>query len=287
MEKIKDVTLYLNAAALILLHLCQLRTVSTQIPPPTMSFPVASSRLARKPYKSRHFFSAFQRYISVSASLRAPPAGPLCVQAHTRKKPILNHRGLQTASRRFATTISEPQKSTHYTLFPLTLPAGPPPKGPFDINLQTLKREFLQLQAKAHPDRHSGPDKARAEGTSALINEAYNTLSSPLLRAQYLLHLQGIDVAENETAKIDDEELLMEVLEAREVIESAEDEGGLGEVKQANAARIVQSERVIADLCRKGDWEAVKDEAIRLRYWINISEALRGWEKGKPVVIHH
>ena len=253
-----------------------------------MSLRIPSCRRASVLHKGRHFFSAFQRYISLSALPHAPTPALLRTHAHKRpKNPLSNSQDLQKPSIRFATTTSEPHQATHYTLFPLTLATGPPPKGPFNIDLQALKREFLQLQAKAHPDRHSGPDKARAEGTSALINEAYKTLSSPLLRAQYLLHLNGIDVADDETAKIDDEELLMEVLEAREVIESAVDEEALEEVKQANAARIVQSERVVADLCEKGDWELVKEEAIRLRYWINISDALRGWEKGKPVVIHH
>ena len=79
----------------------------------------------------------------------------------------------------------------------------------------------------------------------------------------------------------------MEVLEAREVIEGAQSEDELESVMKANEARIEQSERVVGELCEGGDWEAVKDEAVRLRYWINIQEALRGWERGKPVVVHH
>ena len=134
---------------------------------------------------------------------------------------------------------------------------------------------------------HSGANKARAEGTSALINEAYRTLSSPLLRAQYLLQLNGIDVAEDETAKIDDEELLMEVLEAREVIEGAEEEEELDGVERENGARIETTEASLGKLCEKGDWEAAAKEVVRLKYWVNIREAIRGWEKGKPVVIHH
>jgi molecular chaperone HscB len=57
---------------------------------------------------------------------------------------------------------------THFDLFPKTIPNGPPPTGTFDIDLAQLKKEFLQLQAKAHPDRHAGPDKARAEGASMM-----------------------------------------------------------------------------------------------------------------------
>lgn len=92
---------------------------------------------------------------------------------------------------------------------------------------------------------------------------------------------------DDETAKIEDDELLMEVLEAREVIESAQEEGDLEGVKRENEVRVAKSERVVADLSGRGDWEALKVEVTRLRYWINIQEALRGWEKGKPIVIHH
>src|SRR6266498_938137 len=83
---------------------------------------------------------------------------------------------------------------THFDFFPQTLPSGPPPATPFQIDLPTLRREFLQLQAKTHPDKFpTGPPKAKAEALSARINEAYKTLTSPLLRAQYLLSLHGID----------------------------------------------------------------------------------------------
>ena len=176
---------------------------------------------------------------------------------------------------------------THYELFPSTIPSGPPPSGPFAIDLQQLKREFLQLQAKAHPDRHAGADKARAEGTSALINEAYKTLQDPLRRAQYLLSLQGIDVAEDETAKVDDPELLGEVLEVRETIESAEEEADLVELKSANMERIAGSVKGLAGMFEEGDLDGAKSEAVKLRYWVNIKQALDDWEPGKPVVLIH
>lgn len=245
---------------------------------------------ACNPLKSCHFFSAFQRYISISAIPHAQQRLPISA-TQTRPKAIPSPVRRRGPSIRFATSTnpSKPsQRTTHYTLFPSTLAAGPPPNGPFDIDLRTLRREFLQLQAKAHPDRQlNSADKSRAEGLSALINEAYKTLSSPLLRAQYILHLNGIDVEDDETAKIDDVELLMEVLEAREVIESAQEEGELEGVRTENEKRIARSEKVVADLCRRGDWDALKAEVTRLRYWINIQEALRGWEMGKPVIIHH
>ena len=172
-------------------------------------------------------------------------------------------------------------------MFPHTVPSGPPPGGHFDIDPSALRREFLQLQASAHPDRHSGPNKRKAEGTSALINEAYKTLQNPLRRAQYLLSLRGIDIAEDERAKTEDMDLLEEVMEVRSLIEGAEDQSELEETRDRNDQRIKESERVLGQAFARENIESAKQEAVRLRYWINIKESLDSWEKGKPVVLVH
>ncbi|KAL0938807.1 Fe-S protein assembly co-chaperone HscB [Colletotrichum truncatum] len=177
--------------------------------------------------------------------------------------------------------------ATHYDFFPITLPDGPPPKGHFPIDQRALRREFLRLQAKAHPDMHPAELKTRAEATSARINEAYKTLSNPLLRAQYLLQLRGVDVANDETLKVEDPELLMIVLEAREEIEEATDESELEGQRAANDERIRASEEVLERAFRNDDLETAKREAVNLRYWVNIQESLNNWESGKPIVLQH
>ncbi|KAF2109424.1 HSCB C-terminal oligomerization domain-containing protein [Lophiotrema nucula] len=194
------------------------------------------------------------------------------------------------SSRRHQSTSSNQHASppqTHYEFFPKSLPSGPPPTGRFAIDVPSLRKEFLQLQAKAHPDMHSQADKRKAEAMSARINEAFKTLQNPLLRAQYLLSLRGIEVAEDETAKVDDPELLMEVLEAQEQIEDAGSEEDLMEMKTLNDERIEDSVRVLEDAFAKDNVELAKSEAVRLRYWVNIKESLDGWEKFEPVVLKH
>jgi molecular chaperone HscB len=94
-------------------------------------------------------------------------------------------------------------------------------------------------------------------------------------------------VAEDETAKVDDPELLMEVLETRETIEEAESEEDLVDMKTTNEGRIDKSVKVLEEAFEKDDIEMAKSEAVKLRYWINIKESLDGWEKGKPVVLQH
>lgn len=186
------------------------------------------------------------------------------------------------------TVSSTKTPSTHYDMFPSTLGSSAiPPSGPFGIDLRPLKREFLQLQAKAHPDMMPSNLKRQAEGLSARINEAYKTLQDPLLRAQYLLSLKGIDVAGDETAKIEDQELLMEVLETQEVIQDAEKEADLHELNTANQERIRQSIDELKRAFEADNMDSAKTHSIRLRYWVNIQNSIQAWEPGKPVVMIH
>lgn len=68
---------------------------------------------------------------------------------------------------------------------------------------------------------YSQAAQAKAAADSATINRAYETLLSPLKRAEYLLSLRGLEVKEED--KLDDDpELLMEIMEAQEEIQDAE-----------------------------------------------------------------
>lgn len=203
------------------------------------------------------------------------------------------------------TTTTNPP--TYYDLFPETLPQGPPPNGHFPIDTRALRREFLRLQASQHPDLHhhrsgggggggststgSGRNRSSAAAAindaSAAINEAYRTLSNPLLRAQYILSLRGVDVAADETLKVEEPGLLMLVLEAREEIEDAQEESDLDAPREANEARIAEGELALDEAFARDDLEAAKREAVRMRYWVNIRDSLNSWEKGKPIVLEH
>lgn len=101
--------------------------------------------------------------------------------------------------------------------------------------------------------------------------------------------MRGIEVAEDETAKLgeEDQELLMEVLETREVIEEAEREEDLVGLRADNEERVSGSVGVLEEAFGRDDLEGAKREAVKLRYWINIREAVDAWERGKPVVLAH
>ena len=86
---------------------------------------------------------------------------------------------------------------------------------------------------------------------------------------------------------MEDPELLMEVLEMRENIEALQDEADLKPMKEANDAKIKESVAILDAAFKKDDMDVAKEEAVKLRYWINIKDSLDAWEKGKPVVLVH
>ncbi|KAI9787383.1 MAG: hypothetical protein M1816_007516 [Peltula sp. TS41687] len=238
-------------------------------------------------------------------TLSLPPStlrpGQLCIFCSPLSHPQVytsRGRGVSSSTHRYQDP-SHPSSQTQptrpdshlppkfYALFPLTFRQGPPPAGRFPVDLAQLRTEYLRLQAQAHPDRHPGDAKRQAEATSAYISEAYKTLQNPLLRAQYLLSLRGMDVANDERAKVEDAELLLEVLEARELIEEAEEEEELEPLRGYNDERIEVSLKNLDEAFRADDLGKAKEEAVRLRYWMNIRESLENWEKGKPVVLIH
>ncbi|KAF2997771.1 hypothetical protein E8E14_001239 [Neopestalotiopsis sp. 37M] len=229
-----------------------------------------------------------RRALSIASSPRATTAARHAPSPPTTSKSTANATAQAQPEATETTRSAPPPPQTHYDFFPDSLPQGPPPNGPFSIDVRTLRREFLQLQSRAHPDLHPQHLKSRAEATSARINEAFRTLSNPLLRAQYLLSLNyGLDVAADETAKVDDPELLLEVLEAREQIEDAADESELEPLKAANAVREEESVAELERAFAAGDLEAAVRECVKLRYWVNIRESIDNWEQGKPVVLEH
>lgn len=194
----------------------------------------------------------------------------------------------RTAIRHSSSSSSSAPQKTFYTLFPRSIPCGAPPRGPFDIDLRALQREFFTLQQISHPDVSSRQSPAAADDVdSSYINHAYSTLRDPLSRAVYLLSLHGMDVAEDTGMGMDDKELLMEVLEAHEVIEEARKREDLEVLEREAKDRVLESEKAVGEACESGDWEAARKEAVRLRYRRNVKEAVAAWEEGKPVVLMH
>jgi len=88
------------------------------------------------------------------------------------------------------------------------------------VDLTVLSDRYRELQQIVHPDRFansSEQEKRLSMQSSVLINEAYNTLKSPLSRIRYLLSLKGVDASSGGSQ---DTTFLMEQIELREKLES-------------------------------------------------------------------
>ena len=134
----------------------------------------------------------------------------------------------------------------------------------FEQDLAVLDERFRQLQREIHPDRYAAADDAARRASMMLatqINEAYQTLRSPLKRATYLLELAGVDVgAESNTAM--SPEFLMSQMVWREQVADARAGKDLSELKGLES-EIADAVRVAyADLGRHLDSDGEMNEAV-------------------------
>ena len=73
-----------------------------------------------------------------------------------------------------------------------------------NIDLPALEQEFHRLSRRLHPDRFahaSENEKQWSLADTALLNDAYRTLKDPLRRTEYLLKLEGAEIAASAAAR--------------------------------------------------------------------------------------
>ena len=83
----------------------------------------------------------------------------------------------------------------YFTLFSL------PPH--LHLDLPSLEKTFYAQSRKLHPDRFAAKPAAEQQAAlaaSSQLNDAYRTLRDPILRTEYLLSLQGIQLEEQSRA---------------------------------------------------------------------------------------
>ena len=95
----------------------------------------------------------------------------------------------------------------------------------WQVDRSSLDASYRQLQQAFHPDRYASQgdvERRLAVQTTSLINQAYETLKSPLKRAQYLLELKKID-ASQDSHITHDGVFLMEQIQLREQLSEVRD----------------------------------------------------------------
>jgi molecular chaperone HscB len=92
----------------------------------------------------------------------------------------------------------------------------------FDLNLEVLEDNYLNLQAMHHPDKATTAfERTKSLNISSVLNVAYKTLINDLTRAEYLLSLQGLPL--EKCSALDLQDVLLETMHANETLESISD----------------------------------------------------------------
>jgi len=92
----------------------------------------------------------------------------------------------------------------------------------FIIDLKKLDQNYQSIQKEIHPDRFASlADEAKIVSIkkAAQVNDAYQTLKSPIRRAEYLLHLYDIDIHDEKYTAVP-QDFLMQQMEWREELET-------------------------------------------------------------------
>lgn len=141
-----------------------------------------------------------------------------------------------------------------------------------DIDQDLLNDEYRKQQSDAHPDRFANAEereKLRAVQFSSYLNEAYETLKSPLRRAAYLLSLHDIDVERVDQNDLG-MDLLLEQIQLREKLdELPKDESALDELDglRADVAKKLQAkEDEFAALFAAGKYDDAKKVYHELQF---------------------
>ncbi len=156
-----------------------------------------------------------------------------------------------------------------------------------DLNLERLAEEYRKQQSQVHPDRFAGADeseKLRAVQRSSYLNEAYETLKSPLKRAAYLLSLQGRDVQQVQQSELGMDLLMAQIALRERLDEMPKDESALadlGALKIEVQAKLNQQQQQFSEKFELEDFDAAKKIYHELQFLhklaaeINAGEELR------------
>ncbi|MGE0578575.1 MAG: Fe-S protein assembly co-chaperone HscB [Reyranella sp.] len=146
-----------------------------------------------------------------------------------------------------------------------------------DLELAQLDQAYFARQRQWHPDRFVGrpaDERARASIEAAALNDAYRTLKAPVDRAVYLAALKGVELP-GDGKTIDDPDLLMEAMEAREALHEAatvdEVETLAGQARKDAEAALAS----LASLLLQDDKPAIRKTLLRLRYLDKFAEEVQ------------
>jgi molecular chaperone HscB len=155
----------------------------------------------------------------------------------------------------------------------------------FDIDDAALKKKFYELSKRYHPDFYANEDEAKQQEIlelSTINNKAYNVLSNPNKRMEYVLQQHNL-LAEGDKYQLAPD-FLMEMMEINEALMEVEDAGQLAAIKTQIADTETEQNGQIALLTSKYQnsddagkqkiLESIRDIYYRQKYLLRIKDTL-------------
>lgn len=148
----------------------------------------------------------------------------------------------------------------------------------FEIHQERLDQHLRLLQKHYHPDNVAKnlADTAQAqqhsEQASALINQAYQTLSAPDSRASYLLEIAG--QAQNVEHSIADLEFLEDAMQMRMDLDDAitdKDRLVLQQLHPQIVERLTKQSDRFSNAYKSKDWQTAIDATQKLKFLVKLN----------------
>lgn len=146
----------------------------------------------------------------------------------------------------------------------------------YDIDISQLSERYRTMQQQFHPDKYAGKparEQRLAEQYAAVVNQAYNELKSPLLRAQYLLSLHGVDGA-NETAITRDPDFLMEQMTLREALSEVRDandsHASLAEINEHAIGEYRSLQKLFSECLGAADMDHAAEAVAKMQFFSKL-----------------
>ncbi|CAC9460431.1 Chaperone protein HscB [uncultured Gammaproteobacteria bacterium] len=146
----------------------------------------------------------------------------------------------------------------------------------FAIDLNALEQIYQIQIARYHPDKFAtGSDKEKtlAVQNTSLINSAFETLKSPLLRATYLLELQGINAFDEKDTQMDVNFLMsqIELRESLEAIKAEENEMALDDFIVDVGGKIKINIEQMQVFFKENSLDKIKNLARELKFYTQLN----------------
>ncbi len=143
----------------------------------------------------------------------------------------------------------------------------------FRIDEEKLEDEYFQLQMSFHPDKipsNLQELSSKYQQAAIFINDAYNVLSSPLSRANYMLTLIGGDAFDSTENRKVDISVLEKQMEIREKLLTVTDKAEEQQIKQAAATEVNKLYQKIDTYYDKKDKNALLKTIQEIKFYLAI-----------------